>query len=129
MQKAHLHTEFVPELASRIARWRTRPVQVTLFGSAARGDMSDESDIDLLFIAEDDADDVFFENLNGLAIRASEMTGNDVRPLVYEVSEISPAPIFGSILREGVHVYGAAAWLRQRLEEQESRPAARLPTP
>ena len=107
--------QFLSQLQSRIAQWTTNPVQVTLFGSAARGDMRDESDIDLLVIVEDDPDDEFFEDLNDRAIHANALTGNDVRPLVYEISEVLPAPIFDSILRDGVHVYGDQQWLRQRL--------------
>ncbi|MCT1957283.1 nucleotidyltransferase domain-containing protein [Kocuria rhizophila] len=110
-----MSARFLSDLRSRIASWHTSPVLVTLFGSAARGEMHDESDIDLLFIVEDDPDDEFFANLNGLAIHANALTGRDVRPLVYEISEVLPAPIFDSILRDGVHVFGEEHWLRQRV--------------
>ncbi|WP_223941384.1 nucleotidyltransferase domain-containing protein [Arthrobacter sp. StoSoilB22] len=98
-----------------ILRWPERPLQVTLFGSAARGDMRNDSDIDLLFIIHDGADDDLYEQIGNLAVDVYRLTGNDVRPMIYEAAEVRAAPIFDSIMREGVHVHGDRHWLSRRL--------------
>jgi predicted nucleotidyltransferase len=107
--------QFIRFLADRIFEWREQPIQVTLFGSAARRDMRHDSDIDLLFIVADGAGDQLYEAISDLAIDAYRLTGNDVRPIVYEVAEVHPAPIFDSIGREGVHIFGDSHWLSRQL--------------
>ncbi|WP_345154795.1 nucleotidyltransferase domain-containing protein [Arthrobacter ginkgonis] len=97
---------FLRHLSRVIGRWELKPVQVTLFGSAARGTMRPDSDIDVLFILPDGASDELHEAIGDLAVDAYRVTGNDVRPLVYEMSEVRPADVLTSIVREGVHVYG-----------------------
>lgn len=104
-------SRFVRKLGEQISRWDQQPLQVTLFGSAARGEMRTESDIDLLFIVPDGANDRLYLAIDELATYAYRLTGNDVRPLVYEVSEMRDAPIFESVLREGVHISGDSQWL------------------
>jgi predicted nucleotidyltransferase len=106
---------FMRFVSRAISRWPERPQQVTLFGSAARGEMRNDSDIDLLFIIHDDARDELYEQIGDLAVDVYSLTGNDVRPLIYEASEVRMAPIFNSILREGVHVYGDRHWLSRHL--------------
>ncbi|MDJ0312025.1 nucleotidyltransferase domain-containing protein [Arthrobacter sp. H35-D1] len=108
---------FVGFLTARIAGWDEQPLQVTLFGSAARREMRNGSDIDLLFVVPDSASDQLYAAISDLAISAYQLTGNDVRPMVYEVSEIQPAPIFDSIHRDGVHVFGDSRWLEHRVDE------------
>jgi len=107
-------TRFVSQA---INRWPDRPLQVTLFGSAARGDMRNDSDIDLLFIIHDGASDELHEQIGNLAVDVYHLTGNDVRPMTYEASEIRQAPIFESIMREGIHVCGDRNWLSRRLRD------------
>lgn len=106
---------FVGFLAEQISRWSEQPLQVTLFGSAARREMRKGSDIDLLFIVPDGAGDQLYESIDDLAVDACRRTGNDVRPMVYEASDVHPAPIFDSIDREGIHVLGDSCWLSGRL--------------
>lgn len=89
---------------------------MTLFGSAARREMLNDSDIDLLFVVPDGSSDGLYEAITDLAVEAYRLTGNDVRPLVYEVSEVQCAPIFDSIERDGVHVFGDSHWLSRQLQ-------------
>lgn len=97
---------FTRFVSRAITRWPELPLQVALFGSAARGDMRNDSDIDLLFIIHDGAGDELYEHIGNLAVDVYGLTGNDVRPMIYEASEVRSAPIFDSIMREGVHVFG-----------------------
>lgn len=108
---------FTRFISRAIAKWHEEPLQVTLFGSAARGDMRNDSDIDLLFIIDDGAGDELYEQIGNLALDVYRLTGNDVRPMIYEAAEVRAAPIFDSILREGVHVHGDRHWLSRRLPD------------
>lgn len=99
-----------------VSEWEVLPTLVQVFGSAARNEMSNASDIDLLVIWPDTADAVDTGSMLGeLASRVESWTGNELRPLVYMESEVSSASIFTSILAEGVHLYGDPNWLRRRL--------------
>lgn len=106
---------FIRFVAGQISRWSDRPLQVTLFGSAARCEMHSDSDIDVLFIVPDGASEQMYEAISNLAVEAYRLTGNDVRPLVYEVSEVQHATVFESIVRDGLHIYGDRDWLSHRL--------------
>lgn len=107
---------FMERLRKEISAWPMQPISVKLFGSAARDDMTDDSDIDLLVILPDawPEDD---NHIQELSSKASAWTGNDVRPLVYTESEIADAPIFRSILIDGIDVTGDRNWLRRRMRE------------
>lgn len=90
------------------------PTLVVMFGSAARGDMSDDSDIDLLVVIpdgvpEEQADD----QLSDLAHSVLTWTGNTVDLLSYREEEVISAPIFNSVIREGIEILGDMAWLRR----------------
>ncbi|MDO5512211.1 nucleotidyltransferase domain-containing protein [Corynebacterium sp.] len=103
-------------ITALVDTWSTAPTTVTLFGSAARGEMRSDSDIDLLVVIPDDADDDIFDTqIHELASAVHSWTGNDVRPLVYRESEVSPAPIFTEIVAQGIHVAGNRSWLRRQL--------------
>lgn len=111
--------ELVARLRSTIEAWPVRPLSVMLFGSAARDDMRNDSDIDLLFVFPHDAlDDLAHDLVQQLAARAASWTGNDVRPLVYSDREIQQASIFDSILRDGIEIAGEPSWLRRRLRDE-----------
>jgi predicted nucleotidyltransferase len=47
---ADLRTELWRRLREELARWRPRPLYASVFGSAARGDGDESSDIDLLLV-------------------------------------------------------------------------------
>lgn len=103
-------------MREHIASWSVQPTAVTIFGSAARGDMDDDSDIDLLVILPDEEQhDSIHDQIDRLAADITTWTGNDTRPLVYRECEIAPSPIFNSIMDEGTNVAGDANWLRRRL--------------
>lgn len=114
---------FIEFLSREISQWPDGPLQVTLFGSAARREMHNDSDIDLLFVIPDGAGDGLYERIGTLAVDGYSLTGNDVRPMIYEASEVRGAPIFDSIMREGIHVAGDQNWLSRRLQSPK-RPDA-----
>ena len=109
------------KIETLVESWPIQPVAVTLFGSAARGDMHFDSDIDILVVFPDDASqDVVDEVVYSLAEQVTGWTGNDVRPLVYRTAEVTPAPIFDSIVSEGITVAGDSNWLRRTLRRQRA---------
>lgn len=111
------HT-LITEIKKTIDSWAVQPLAVFLFGSAARNEMTNQSDIDLFFALEtkdvDSAQNLIHELTQQLAL----ITGNDVRPLVYAESEISETEIFRQILSDGIHISGEPNWLKKALRSE-----------
>jgi predicted nucleotidyltransferase len=111
-------SDLISRIGETVRTWPVQPLNLKLFGSAARDEMNADSDIDLLVVFPDAAPDGLVDQLIGeLSAQIIRWTGNDTRPLVYRASEITPAPIFDSILREGIDIVGDPAWLRRRLRQ------------
>lgn len=110
---ARARSTLLERLEAELAGWRPPPVYAAVFGSAARGDMTADSDIDLLFIRPDDVDeDAWEERVTALAGLATRWTGNDTRPLQFTVSEVGDhEPVLRDVLREGLTIAGTRAWL------------------
>jgi len=116
LQIANAKKTLIERISETITSWSHQPLTVQLFGSAARNDMETESDIDILFVFDESTDDQETDtNINHLTQQVSRWTGNDVRPLVYSESEVEPAPIFDSVLREGIPISGNPNWLRRHI--------------
>jgi len=116
LQIASAKKTLIERISETITSWSQQPLTVQLFGSAARNDMETESDIDILFVFDETTDEKEADtNINELTQQVSRWTGNDVRPLVYFESEVQPAPIFDSVLREGIPIAGNQHWLRQHI--------------
>ena len=102
-----------PELIEEIVRRVTNaihPLRVILFGSAARGEMSSESDVDLLIVVPDgtrrrDASRKAYRALSGLGVAKDVIvvTESDVK----EFGE-NPSLVIKPALEEGREVYHAA---------------------
>lgn len=121
LQIAAAKQELIRRLAHLISEWKVQPCTVKLFGSAARSEMREASDIDLLFVMPDEIDAEEAAELVGrLSKQVNQWTGNDVRPLMYFGAEIKPASIFESILREGIDIAGDPNWLRRQLRTGRS---------
>lgn len=134
LNRQHILAEAILEIAAakrtllrrineKIAQWPVQPLTVELFGSAARNDMSESSDIDLFFVmpSTTSADEIA-DLVGELATSVNAWTGNDVRPLVYLEEEIQPASIFDSILEDGINIAGNPAWLRKHLQSKACAP-------
>lgn len=115
---ARAKSRLLERIADHVATWPVPPLVLTLFGSAARDEMRLDSDLDLLIVAPDEAPDLE-DHVGDLAQRVTAWTGNDTRPLVFAESEVAPSPIFDSILRDGVHVFGDPAWLTRTLRRRK----------
>lgn len=101
--------DVLPELVRRILL-ASRPRQIILFGSAARGDTSPHSDLDLLVILPEGVDTTatevaIYRELWGLRFGADiiAVTEGDVAKF-----RSNPSMVIHTALREGKEIYRAA---------------------
>lgn len=112
---ADLRATFISRTSSLLESWDTPPEFAALFGSAARGDMRVDSDIDLFVVRSGDADgedEVWQRQLGELAEQVTAWTGNDARVLEYAIDRVerSREPLLAAIAEDGVPLYGSLAW-------------------
>lgn len=110
---AHARTALLERLEAQLAAWCPMPVYAAVFGSAARGDTTPSSDIDILVIRPDDVDeDAWEEQVTALAAQVTRWTGNDARPLQFAESEVGDnEPVLRDVLHDGLTVACSRAWL------------------
>lgn len=117
---AQTRARFLRALEHALGQWDPAPVYAAVFGSAARGDMRVDSDIDLLIVRADHIDvDAWDSAVEVLAAQISRWTGNDTRILQYADAELRAAaghePVLDDIRRDGLTVAGTRAWLASAL--------------
>jgi|SRR5580700_8182130 predicted nucleotidyltransferase len=122
IQLAHLAQALFLKIEKYLEDWDLKPQYAAIFGSAARGTMSDESDIDILLVRPDNAQiDIWDAQVSALTSDVSRWTGNDVRPLEYTASELLAARdelVVRDVMRDGLTVAGRRAWLIQHLRQR-----------
>ena len=107
-----LRARMIEFLRGEVAGWRRRPVHASLFGSAARGDGTTRSDLDLLIVRPDDGDDdAWDEQLFGSGERIFAATGNRAAWFVTTPADLRGAleagePIVGEWRRDAIHLAG-----------------------
>lgn len=124
---AHLRDDFIGRLAKSVGSWPLRPVCAALFGSAARGEMRVESDIDLFVVRSARVkanNDQWRGQLGELAAEATLWTGNDVRILEYAEHEFlrprpQDDPLLDTIRAEGIVLVGDLG-ARSQLRRKEA---------
>jgi hypothetical protein len=117
---ADLQGKLLKRIEDRLESWRPPPVYAAVFGSAARGSMTADSDLDLLLVQPDDADDALWETqVNDLTTEVTGWTGNDTQPLEFTVSELAARgrdePVLRAVLDHGLTVAGTRSWLNKQL--------------
>lgn len=85
-----------------------RPDRIILFGSLARGDVHQHSDVDLLILKDQDLEERFHDRISAVLAFCSGEIG--VEPLIYRSDEVEQMLAQGNdflatALREGVTVY------------------------
>jgi len=101
-----------------VVQWEIQPVFAAIFGSAARGDMRADSDIDVLLIRPEDADwEKWTDSVQELQHAMTSWTGNDVRVLELAEHEArthgSVDPVMHEIARDGIALAGRPNWTRR----------------
>jgi predicted nucleotidyltransferase len=82
LELARLRQTLLDRIQGAIADWRVQPVNASLFGSAARGDGTVESDIDVLIVRAERTsaeDPRWREQLDSLGARLLRWSGNQAR--------------------------------------------------
>lgn len=115
---ATLRDELFDRWRELIAQWPVQPRVVVLFGSAARGEMRPDSDIDLLIVSDEEHDELE-EHLAGLQAETTAWVGNDTRILHVTSAQVTrDEPALVAAADEGIIVAGNAMWLRRTLRKQ-----------
>jgi nucleotidyltransferase-like protein len=112
MALVELRGRLIEFLRTEIGSWATPPVHASLFGSAARGDGTTGSDIDILVISEvRGADERWDAQLYDSGLRIVAATGN--RPAWFSITlegldraVAAGEPVVAEWRRDGVHLAG-----------------------
>ena len=108
--------DFLRRLSHRFESWEVGAVFAALFGSAARGDMHDDSDIDLFVVRSDDVesdDERWRTQLEQLERDVALWTGNDARVVELSAHECRTAarrrePLLFDVRDQGIRLAGSA---------------------
>jgi hypothetical protein len=127
---AQMRQTLLVRLEQRLESWIPAPVYGAIFGSAARGTMRTQSDIDLLLVRPDECDRDRWDDLVALlAADVTAWTGNDTRVLEVSESEVLGAgrdePVLSDVVAHGLTVAGQPAWLRGALRPKEREDASK----
>jgi hypothetical protein len=122
-----LRFAYLDRLREAFGAWDPAPVFAAMFGSAARGEMTNSSDIDLFVVRPDDlgaaARVKWDDNLQALQRNASRWTGNDVRALEMSLAEVTEnlphEPVLEAIRYDGVVLYGSTGFWRRAYAEND----------
>jgi predicted transcriptional regulator len=121
---ASLRLELIERLRQTVATWQAPADAVVLFGSAARNEAGQQSDIDLLVIRPttvDYDDPVWRGQVRTLESAAATWTGNDTRVLEYATDELAnEEPVLDIAAAEGIELHGS---LRRLLRTARRRRA------
>ena len=111
---ANLRDELLSDLAGIIAEEAPWATSAILFGSLARGEADEESDIDLLLVRDDTAEEDETPPEEDISARVHRLTGNPCRILHYTTSEFAALPdrapdLHAAISPEGIDLLASAA--------------------
>lgn len=115
-------------IANQIEKWKLKPLSATLFGSAARGTGSANSDLDVLLIKPERAERapaIWADQLFHAGQHVQLLTGNSVSWFDLTQDELLRAnrakePLITRVKKEGIYLLG------EKLETMLGRSAARV---
>lgn len=118
---AGLKAELLQRVREGIASWSVPAEYAAIFGSAARGDMRLDSDIDVFVVRPrrvSETDDTWQDQVATLAERITVWTGNDTRVLEIGVADVADGIARGEqvlidIREQGLSVAGPRNYLRK----------------
>lgn len=123
-----MRSQLLQRLGDTVEDWSIKPVVAVVFGSVARGEASEDSDLDLLVVrpANCSAEFPTWEiQLAELAESATKWTGNDTRILEFGAHELEARARSEGVLRaaahEGVPFFGSE-WRLNRLLSTTATP-------
>jgi predicted nucleotidyltransferase len=114
-----LRRELLGRLRSEFEAWSPLPLAAYLFGSTARRDGADDSDIDVCLVRPLDVDadtPAWRDQVDRLARVVTAWTGNEVRVVEFSEDEVRSGagsdPLLASIRAEGIQLAGDESLLR-----------------
>jgi predicted nucleotidyltransferase len=128
---SRLTATFLSHLETHLAQWDEAPKYAAVFGSAATGRMTLDSDIDLFLVratspehVDSQSDlEVWEQQVTELARSITAWTGNDGRIVEYTEDELraavaAGAPLLNEVAKQGLTVAGTRAWLNRHLRRR-----------
>lgn len=110
-----LRLTLLDRLRSQTGAWQHPPLFGALFGSAARGDMSPGSDLDIFLVRPDGVDaEAWDVDLQALGEAVTRWTGNDAQIVDLredEVTEPLTHTLLSDVVEQGVPFIGDPDWL------------------
>ena len=103
---ASLREELLADLATIVAEGAPKATRAILFGSLARGEADEESDIDLMLIWDDAMPEEGTSPEEDISSRVYDLTGNPCRILYYTTSELEALPDRAPDLHSAVSTEG-----------------------
>jgi predicted nucleotidyltransferase len=111
--------EVIERMRDQIATWTIPCEYAALFGSAATGAMTEDSDLDVLVVRPDDVDidqDAgWHDQIDDFARACTSLTGNDTRVLEMSATDVAKGAqserVLGDIVRDGIHLAGPSDYL------------------
>lgn len=114
---AQLRDELLSRIREVVTSWQVPAAWVVLFGSAARGEMRPDGDIDVFAVSDGVGSAVWDEQAQDLAQRVRSWTGNDCRVLEMTPRQVREGaatdPVLLAIAQEGLTVQGDRGYLRR----------------
>jgi predicted nucleotidyltransferase len=125
VELARMHETFLARLEGLLESWQPPPVYAAVFGSAARGQMTPSSDIDLLLVRPRAAPDAEWEDqVNDLATTVTRWLGNDTRVMEFTENEVvtrgRDEPVLNDVMQEGQTVAGERSWLIKQMRGEKN---------
>ena len=118
---ASLFDVLISRLQERIEGWHLPCAYAALFGSAVRGEMRPDSDLDLFIVRADDIDvdgTAWRDQLDALSSDVTAWTGNDARILEYSADDVRRemrvrGGVLDDITAQGLRLAGPPRYLRR----------------
>lgn len=111
MQIQEKYQKAVEEFVRRVrGKYKDKIDSIILFGSVARGEAKEDSDVDILVVVKErNIEDM--KEIHGIAFEVSMEYSQGISPKIYAVDEILNrmeigAPFIKEVLKEGVSLYG-----------------------
>lgn len=106
IQIAGLRDELLADLATIVAEGAPEATRAILFGSLARGEADEASDIDLMLVWDDAVQEEGTSPVEDISSRVYQLTGNSCRILSYTTSEFEALPDRAPDLHSAVSTEG-----------------------
>lgn len=122
---SRLRDTLAERISDHVEHWQQPADLIVLFGSAARNQMSLDSDIDLFVVSEAVGTETWDTQVQRLAQQVRSWTGNDCRILEMTPQQVADGagddPLLTEIARDGQTLYGDGSLLRRALAVARGR--------